>query len=304
MRVFITGGTGLIGRHLASNLVRRGDSVTVLTRSRDAARPLLPDPVSLLQGDPTTPGPWRQHLSHHDAVVNLAGEPIFAHRWTKPQKEKIRSTRISATHNVVEAIRASNPTPASLVNASAIGYYGPRDDETLSEDAPPGADFLAELSVQWEAEARKASDVGIRTVLLRTGVVLAPNGGALKQMLLPFRLHVGGPIGSGRQWISWIHLDDLVDVILFALDNPALKGPLNATAPNPVTNRDFARTLARTLGRASWLPVPKLALRIALGEVANILARGQRILPAKLRQTGFHFRFPALPEALNDLLHA
>ncbi len=302
MRVFITGGSGLIGRCVAARLTERGDSIVVLTRNAAKASKVLPADVTLVEGDPTMPGQWQSDLASADAVINLSGEPIFDHRWTRAIKERILTSRTSATENIAQAMANCPDGPRTLISGSAIGFYGPRGDEELSEDAPPGGDFLARVSIEWEAATRRASDAGIRVVLLRTGIVLARHGGALARMTLPFRLHVGGPIGGGGQWVSWIHIDDLVGMILFALDNPSLEGPINATAPNPVTNRRFARTLGEVMHRRSWLPVPKALLRIALGQAASIVAAGQRVLPAKALAAGFNFRYASLRGALEQIL--
>ena len=302
MRVFITGGTGLIGRHLAARLQARGDSPVILTRDAHAASGLLPAGVCLVEGDPTVGGPWQEVVSTTDAIVNLAGEPIFGRRWTKARKRIIGASRINTTENVVEAMTWSPAGPKTLISGSGVGFYGPQGDDELGEDAPTGSDWFAQLAVSWEAAARAASKANIRVVLLRTGIVLARAGGALAQMMLPFRLHVGGPIGGGRQCVSWIHVDDLIEMIVFALDNPALEGPLNGTAPCPCTNRRFAETLAEVLGRRSWLPTPGILLRIALGEVANVAVSGQRVVPAKALAARFSFRYTDLPDALHQIL--
>ncbi len=302
MRVFVTGGTGLIGRHLAAELEAGGHSVVVLTRNAAAARDLLPATISLVEGDPNVRGPWQEAISSADAVVSLAGEPIFGRRWTKARKEMIRASRVNSTENVVEAMAHFAPGAKTLISGSGIGYYGFHEDEEICEGSAPGADFLAQVGVEWEAAACKAKEAGIRVVLLRTGVVLAREGGALKQMTLPFRLHLGGRIGSGSKWISWIHIEDLVGVIVFALDSEGVEGPINGTAPHPVTNREFAKVLGSVLGRKSWLPVPRIFLRIAMGQVADLAARGQRVLPQKALAAGYRFRYPDLFSALSQLL--
>lgn len=302
MRVFITGGSGLIGRHLAARLKERGESVVVLTRSVAKASKVLPADVSLIEADPTICGDWQNAVASADAVVNLSGESIFGHRWTKARKERILTSRTRSTENIAEAMVDCSDGPKTLVSGSAIGFYGPRGNEELCEDAPPGDDFLAQVSTQWEAATRRASEAGIRVALLRIGIVLARKGGALARMILPFRLHVGGRIGSGRQWVSWIHIDDLVGMVIFALDNPALEGPINATAPGPVTNRRFARTLGEILGRRSWLPLPRALLRVALGQIATIVVHGQRVVPAKALAAGYRFRHTNLRGALEQIL--
>ena len=301
MRVFITGGTGLIGRRLVRHLCKRGDSCVVLTRNATAARRTFPAEVACVEGDPTEAGPWQQAVRDADAVVNLAGEPLFRRRWTKRQKEWIVASRIRGTGNVAEAMTHAGRARV-LVSASGVGYYGMRGDEEVTEDDGPGADFLANLAIAWESATDKAAAAGARVVPLRIGVVLAPEGGALPQMSLPFRLHVGGPIGNGVHWVSWVHIEDMVAIIAFALDQPSLAGPINACSPNPVANREFAKALGAAMGRKSWLPTPRLMLRIALGEVADLAARGQRVLPSRLRQAGYRFRHPTLPEALQHIL--
>ncbi len=296
MHVFVTGATGLIGSALCQALVARGDAVTALSRSSSARG--LPAGVRSLQGDPARAGPWQEALAGCDACVHLAGEPLAPRRWTEERKRAIRASRVESTRRVAEVIAARGP--AVLVCGSAIGYYGPHGDEPLDERAPPGDGFLASLCQEWEAETRPAA-ARARVVLLRTGVVLARRGGALQQMLLPFRLFVGGPIGSGEFWVSWIHLADEVGLILWALDG-TVSGPLDATAPGPVRQRDLARALGRVLRRPSLLPVPLVALRLALGELAQVVASGQRVLPRKALELGYRFRHDELEAALRDLL--
>ena len=302
MRVFVTGGTGLIGRNLVAALLSRGDCVSVVTRDAAAAGKVLPERVSLTEADPAEGGSWQREVDGADVIVNLAGEPIFGSRWTRPQKERIRTSRLRTTENIVEAIAACRDRPGTFISGSAVGYYGPRGSEQLSEDAPAGDGFLADVTGQWEAAARQVSSLGTRLVLLRTGIVLASGGGALERMALPFRFHVGGPAGSGSQWISWIHIDDLVGMILWAMEATSIEGPINAVAPGPVTNRQFAATLADELGTKSWLPVPRTLLRIGLGQVADIVTTGQRVIPARAVAAGFHFRYCGLGEALHQIL--
>ncbi len=233
-----------------------------------------------------------------DAIVNLAGESIASGRWTAARKAAIRSSRVEATRALVDAAAAASPRPKVLVNASAIGYYGAHGDEPLDETAAPGADFLARVCVEWEAEARRAEALGLRVVLLRLGVVLAPDGGALSAMLLPFRAGLGGAIGGGRQWMSWVHRDDVVGLLREAVGNAEYAGPVNATSPNPVTNRDFTRALGRALHRPTVLPVPGIGLRLLLGEMATMLLTGQRVLPKAAERLGYAWQQPELPAAL------
>ncbi len=298
MRVFVTGATGLIGRPLCAALVAAGHEVVALSR---AAGPRgLPAAVKVVQADPAAAGAWQEELGSCDACVNLAGEPV-AGRWTAARKARIRESRVLATRHVAEAVARGGPSV--VVSGSAIGYYGPRGDEPLEEGAAPGKGFLAEVVKEWEAAARPAM-ARARVVLLRTGIVLAPRGGALEQMRLPFRFFAGGPVGDGAFWQSWIHLADEVGLILFAIGNDAALGPLNATAPVPVRNRDFAKALGRALHRPSALPVPAFVVKAALGEMAEIAVTGQRAMPGKALSLGYEFRFPELDGALADLVAA
>lgn len=316
MRVVIAGGTGLIGSALARRLQREGREVIVLTRSAAASGVGGGGGAGVGDGPlryvawtaaPVGPGeprpPWWEVVAGAAAVVNLAGASIAAGRWTPRQKQRIRESRLQATRALVQAIEAAEPRPAVLVSGSAVGYYGPRGDEVVDEATSAGDDFLSHVCVAWEAEARKAAAAGVRVALVRTGLVLAREGGALPRLVLPFRLGAGGPLGSGRQWMPWIHLDDLVALLVFLIERPGLEGPFNGTAPNPVRNRDFARSLGRVLGRPSWLPAPAFALRLALGEMADaLLLSGQRAVPRRAQQAGFRFRFPEVEPALRDLL--
>jgi len=242
-------------------------------------------------------------LSGFDAFVHLAGESISAGRWTSEQKTRINDSRVLGTRNLVEGFRQCGAAPGVLISSSAVGFYGDRGDEELSEESPPGIGFLPDLSVRWERESTRISSLGSRIILLRTGVVLSTLGGALRKMLLPFRFGLGGSLGGGRQFMSWIHLADLVDLIVFAIKNQSVEGALNATAPNPARNLEFTRQLGKTLHRPTWFPVPGFVLRLALGEMADaLLLEGQRAVPRKAMNAGFTFRFPELSEALQDLL--
>jgi uncharacterized protein (TIGR01777 family) len=298
MRVFLTGATGLIGRALSASLLRDGHQVVAL--SRGAAPPGLPAGIRALQGDPAAPGDWQEELSRCDACVNLAGEPVAAGRWTDERRRRIRDSRVLATRNVASVIAGGGPSV--LVSGSAIGFYGARGDEVLDESSPPGGDFLARVAVEWEEAARPAQQRA-RVVLLRTGIVLAAGGGALPKLVLPFRMFAGGPIGDGSFWQSWIHLADQVGLLRLALEDPRASGPLNATAPDPVRNRDMARAIGRVLHRPSLLVTPGFAIRAALGEMAEVVLASQRVVPRAALSLGFRFRWPALEPALRDLLH-
>lgn len=293
MRIVIAGGTGLLGSALAAHLQRDGHSVAVLTRR--------PRHVTHVAWNPEAPAePWIAVVGAADAVVNLAGESIAPRRWTAARKAAIRDSRLRATRAVADAIRASSRKPAVLLSASGIGIYGPRSEEAVTEETRPGSDFLAELGVAWEQEAMSVA-TETRVVLLRTGVVLAREGGALRQMALPFRFFAGGPIGSGRQGVSWIHIDDWVGMARWAVDTPPVAGPLNLTAPAPVSNAEFARTLGRVLGRPAILPAPAFAIRLALGEMSTVVLTGQRVLPIKAQSLGFTFKYPQLEPALRAI---
>lgn len=303
MRVVITGSTGTIGRALARALHARGDDVTALSRNLQRAAEALGDAAQVHEwAEPKQTPPPREALAGADAVVNLMGEPI-AQRWTEPIRREIRESRVLSTRMLVEAFRAlaDDERPGVLVSQSAVGYYGPRDARPVDEDAEPGSDFVARVVVDWEREARSASPP-LRVVITRTGVVLSPRGGALAKMLPFFRLGLGGPVAGGEQYVPWVHLDDVVGAILLALDNGAADGPLNVTAPNPVTNRDFSRALGRALGRPAVLPVPGAALRLLFGEMAEVVTTGQRALPVRLGPLGYRFRHPQVEPALRDVL--
>jgi uncharacterized protein len=281
MHVAVTGATGLIGTRLTAALRARGDEVT---------------PVSLRDGPPPP-----QALTGHHAVVHLAGEPV-AQRWTKAARERIRASREDGTRGLVAAIAAADPRPSVLVSASGVGYYGSRGDERLDDDAAPGDDFLAQVCVAWEREANAAREHDVRVVTVRTGVVLDRAGGALAKMLPPFRLGVGGPVAGGRQYLPWIHIDDLVGIYLAAIDEPAWTGPVNATAPEPVTNASFSKALGRALHRPAFAPVPALAIRALYGDMAEIVTEGQRAVPRRALELGYDFEHPDLDEALADAL--
>lgn len=296
MKVVVAGGTGFIGSTLCDRLTEKGYSLVLLSQ-----RPAPPHIASNRQWttwDPDKNGSWEQVIDGANAVINLAGEPIPAKRWTTAQKEKIRASRVNATRALVAAIGKAKIKPEILLNASAIGYYGPRGDETVGEDTEPGKDFLSQVCVEWEREAQKAEGYGVRVVKLRTGIVLGKGGGALAKMVPPFKLFIGGPLGTGKQWVSWIHLEDEVGLIIHLLQKGDAAGAVNATAPSPVTMKELCRTMGKVLGRPSWAPVPSFALRLILGEMADVVLTGQRVLPAKAQQLGYNFKYTDLTEAL------
>jgi hypothetical protein len=301
MRVLVTGATGFIGRALVPVLRREGHSVVAWVRSEAQARARLGAEVELQPASSGIAG-LTAALEQCDAVVNLAGEPIMGGRWTAARRRVLRDSRVAFTGQLVEALRAAPRRPRVLVSGSAVGYYGDRAGELLAEDAAPGSDFLAKLCGDWESAAKPAENLGLRVVTLRTGVVLGRDGGALAQMLPPFRLGAGGPVGSGRQYLPWIHLHDLVAIIAAALVDERVSGPVNGVAPEPVTSREFAGALGRALHRPAILPAPALALRVLFGEAAAVLLASQRAQPAVLRRLGFSFAFPTLEEALADVL--
>ena len=293
MRITITGASGRIGRHLADRLRARGDEVTVL--SRDPQRGVRWDPVA-------EPAP-AEALAGRDAVVHLAGEDV-AQRWSDGAKSRIRESRVTGTQNLVAGIAAvpADARPAVLVSGSASGYYGPHGDEEVTEAAPAGEDFLATVCAGWEREALAAEPLGLRVVRVRTGIVLDREGGALATMLTPFRLGVGGPVAGGRQWMPWIALEDEVGLLLCAIDDRAYSGAINASAPNPVTNRDFSRALGRALHRPAIAPVPGFAIRALYGEMAQIVTTGVRMVPARALDLGYSFAHPELDAALRSTL--
>lgn len=299
MKIVIAGGSGFLGRPLADTLLHDGHEVIVLSRTPDAR---VAPGARAAAWTPGGTGPWVSHIDGAGVVVNLAGESIGGRRWSAARKQRIDVSRIDATRSLVEAIGAAEVPPPVFVSGSAVGFYGPCGDEVVTEDSRPGNDFLAHVCRHWEAEAMAASTPRTRVVCVRSGLVLERDGGALPQMLPPFRFGVGGPVGSGRQYWPWIHRQDWIDLVLFALRTPSLSGPVNATAPAPVTNAEFARALGRALRRPALIPAPAPALRLLLGEMAGpLLLSGQRAVPARAERHGFTFRFREIDAALAAL---
>jgi uncharacterized protein (TIGR01777 family) len=301
MRVTVTGASGLVGPAVTSELLGRGAEVTVLSRDPRRARAALGEQVETIGWSTLTEPAPAAALAGRDAVVHLAGAPV-AQRWSARAKQAIHQSRVLGTRNLVTGIAAARPRPRALICSSAVGIYGARHEEPLDEDARPGGGFLAQTCVAWEQEARQAAQLGARVACMRTGMALDAGGGALAKMLPPFRVGVGGPVAGGGQYVSWIHLADLAAMYATAVQDEAWSGPVNATAPEPVTNREFSTALGRALHRPASLPVPGVALRLLYGEMAEIVTTGQRVLPAKALVLGYEFRYPHLPEALASAL--
>ena len=301
MKVVIAGGTGLLGRRLWQALAARGDEVVALTRGEAGTR--ANGRLVRWQPDGGADPAWAAELDGAGAIVNITGENIAAKRWTDARKAALRDSRLLSTRSLVAAMRTAARRPPVFVQGSAVGYYGSTGDEPIDESFPPGDDFLGRLGVDWEAEARAAEALGCRVVLIRSGVVLAPEGGALMELARPFRFYVGGPVASGRQYLSWIHPDDWVRLIAWTIDRSDIAGAINATSPGPVTNEEFSTALGRTLHRPSWLRVPRLPLRLLFGEMADVvLVGGQRVVPRRATEAGFRFEHPEIYRALADAL--
>jgi len=300
MKIVLFGGSGFLGKHLVPKLLTSNHTVTLISRRPGAVNDNLASAIEV-RGWPS-PENLGAMLEGSDALLNLTGESIGAKRWSASRKNELFSSRIETTRMIVEAIAHTTKKPGVLLNASAVGYYGNVKNEEVTEDYPPGNDFLADLCVRWEAEAREAEGFGVRVVLPRTGIVLASNGGALQKMLLPFRLFAGGPLGSGRQWFPWIHIDDEIDAMIYALEHPAISGPINLAAPESITMKQFCAVLGKAMHRPSWAPVPSFVLKLVLGEMAEALVlSGQKVVPRKLAMIGFQFKFPGIRQALAEI---
>jgi len=300
MKVLVTGATGLIGRHLCEVLTGEGHAVVATSRTPEKARNVPAAEVH--RWDPQAGPPPVEAVAGLDAVVHLLGESVAAKRWSSEQKKRISDSRLVSTKNLVQGLASASTRPRVFVSGSAVGYYGDRGDEVLDESSQPSRGFLPDLCREWEAEALRARGLGMRVVLLRTGVVLDAEDGALKKMLPPFKMGVAGPLGSGRQWFPWIHIDDIVGIFRHALLSESLSGPVNGTAPNPVTNAEFTRQMGAVLHRPAFLPVPEFALNLLMGEMAEVVLASQRVAPRAVLEDGYEFKYPDLAPALNDLL--
>jgi len=307
MKVVIAGGTGFLGGTLAWAWAEEGHDIRVLTRSVPAGQSQhesgtgKPGITRVGWSPDGTAGTLAGELDGATAVINLAGESVAGGRWNPARKQALRDSRILPTRTIVAALNATQAAPAVFINGSAVGIYGNRGDEPLTEESTPGDDFLARLCVEWEAEAQRVTRPGIRPVLLRTGIVLEKNGGALPQMMLPFRLFAGGPLAGGRQYMPWVHRHDWVEMVRWIVDTPAVSGPVNVTAPHPVTNAEFARSLGRALHRPALMPAPRFALKIVLGEMADAALASQRAFPKRAQSAGYHFRYPEIDIAFRGI---
>jgi len=305
MKIAVTGATGFVGTRLVERLQEEGHSVLVLTRDAARGQRVFPKTafpqVEVVGYTPLESGEWQGAIAGCDGVVNLAGAPIADERWTPQRKQEILDSRKIGTQKIVEAIAQANPKPSILVNSSAIGFYGSSETATFDETSAGGSDFLAQVCKEWETEAQKVKATGTRLVIIRTGIVLGM-GGAIEKMLLPFKLFAGGPIGSGRQWFSWIHRDDLVNLILKALTDPQMDGTFNGTAPNPVRMAEFTKNMGEVMNRPSWLPVPAIALEALLGDAAQVVLQGQQVLPKRTQESGFQYQYATVKPALEEVL--
>jgi len=299
MKVFITGGTGFVGTYLAKRFLSEGHSVTILTANA-GEQALKISGLSYLEGNPTLEGEWQKAVAGHDVIVNLAGASIFS-RWTEKQKNILRSSRMLTTRNLVNAL-PQDASHITLFSTSAVGYYGFHADEELTEASPAGTDFLARLAEDWEREALKAKQKDARVIITRFGIVLGKSGGALGQMIPLFKFFLGGPLGSGRQWFSWIHMHDLAEAFIFLLAKKDISGPVNVCSPQPVRNRELGAAIGRVLHRPSFMPAPGFMIKLILGEFGSVLLKGQRVIPRRLLDAGFQFKYPGIDEALKSII--
>ncbi|HBX67852.1 MAG TPA: TIGR01777 family protein [Chloroflexi bacterium] len=303
MKIIITGGTGAIGRALTAELLQAGHQVTIFSRNPQKSVTGTKTVVWDIENIES----WLPEIEKVDAIVhlageNLAGEGFLPKRWTLERKKRIVHSRSQTGKALTQAIQRAQPKPKIFIQASAIGYYGPRKDEIITENFKPGGDFLAQTCLEWENSTKPLENLGVRRAIIRTGIVLTPQEGALSRLLLPYKMYVGGPFGNGKQWYSWIHIADEVAAIRFLIEKPAAVGTFNLTTPTPLTNRDFGKTLGKVLKRPSWLPIPAFALNLFLGEVSSVVLDSQRVLPGRLQELGYKFKFPELRSALEDLL--
>ena len=307
MKIAVTGATGLVGTRLVKRLIEEGHEVRVFTRSVEKARRVFAAPeikpsVEFVAYTLTESGDWQQEISGCDRVINLAGEPI-SERWSADRKQRILNSRKLGTQKLVEAIALADPKPTALISGSAIGYYGTSESAEFFETSEPAEnDFLSQVCREWEAEANKAKEAGVRVAIIRTGIVLADGGGAIAKMITPFKLYAGGPIGSGRQWFSWIHVDDLVNLFIQAMLDSSMRGVYNGTAPNPLRMKEFCETLGEVLDRPSWLPVPDFAIEALLGDGAVVVLKGQKVLPERTQASGFSYEYDEAKDAIRQIV--
>ncbi len=301
-RIVITGASGLIGHNLCRVLISRGDEVSIFTRDVNKTKNIITGAKEYIEWNYNQPEEWKDYLKNKDAVIHLAGANLSGKRWTEDYKKKILKSREISTKNLVGAISSLNEKPSLFICASGVNYYGDSGDHALTEDSNAGNDFLAKVCEIWEDEAAKVEKLGVRRISIRTGVVLSINDGALKKMLVPFKLFIGGPLGNGKQWFPWIHIEDIVNLYCYCLDNSSLKGAVNACAPDQVTMNEFAKTLGKVMSRPSLFKVPKFVLKIAVGEVTESITASMKVIPQKLLDEGFGFKFGNLNKAIKNLI--
>lgn len=301
MKIILAGATGFIGKPLVSRLSAAGHHLVILTRDPARSRWHVSPKLQVLQWDSKTAGKWASAVDGADAVINLAGEPIAEKRWSPEQKQKLLRSRVDATRAIVQAFQSAKTKPKVLINGSAVGFYGPVENDEVPEETPKGTGFLADVCEAWEKETEPLKNTGVRIVLLRTGIVLEKGGGALAKMEFPFKIFAGGPLGSGTQGFPWIHLDDEIGLIEFALTHESVEGPLNAAAPESLTNAQFSKALGHALHRPSWAPVPAFVLKLMLGEMSEMLLTGQRAVPRKALQAGYRFKYSSATQALQAI---